>query len=83
MDNALHRTMGGVADRVLALFRQAQKLGRIGNELAGYRITGVVGIDQGRNGRRNGHRITRGHVLQPGAPGSRYQAGLFQITDRL
>ena len=54
MDNARDGGMGVVADRIRVFFRQRCQFARIGDELAGNGIVGIVGVDEGGERRRDG-----------------------------
>ena len=64
MDDAGHRLMRVVADRVGALFRARLDLFRAGDELSGDRVGGIAGVDQ--LGHVGGHRdgVARRDPLQ-------------------
>ena len=66
MHDAGDRRMHVIADRIGALAFAAHQLQGVRNELPRDRVVGIVGVDQRRDVRRDGHRITRGNFFQIG-----------------
>ena len=79
MHDAFDRAVRVVADRVGALLRLNDKLGRIGHELARDRIVRVGAVDQRGHRRRNGDGILRSDLFQRGALFRGRKSGCFEI----
>jgi hypothetical protein len=76
VDDALHRRMGKIADRVRPLLRQRIKLGEIRHELPRDRVLRVRGVDESGDGGRDRDRIAFSDAIHNALSIGRDQPGL-------
>ena len=79
VNDAFHRAVGVVADRVRLLFGPRVEFRRIGDELQRNRVVRIRGVDQFRHFRRQRHRVARRHPLELGKPLRWNQPGLDEL----
>ena len=71
MNDALDRTMRGVADRIAVFHLAHIELARVGNKLPRDRVARIGAIDQIGERRRDRHRVARGDLFQCRKPSAR------------
>ncbi len=79
MDDAIDRRMSEIANRVLPFLGRTQQFSRIGDELPGDGIAGVVTVDQCSHFWRDGDSVARRHIAKAINRLARHQPGGQQI----